>query len=114
MDLVHYNEWIMGLLTAAEIRRLETKYADGVSSGAVVALFKARGQRFSAATLRKAVSRMRQHFRQHVKSQIVPTLSEARDADEEMRDLLAGTQRVVTLADLARELARADASHRHG
>jgi histidyl-tRNA synthetase len=32
----------------------------------------------------------------------------------QMRDLLAGTQRAVALADLARELARADASHRHG
>jgi len=32
----------------------------------------------------------------------------------QVRDLLAGTQRVVALDDLARELGRADASHRHG
>jgi histidyl-tRNA synthetase len=32
----------------------------------------------------------------------------------QLRDLLAGTQRLVALADLARELARAEASHRHG
>jgi len=32
----------------------------------------------------------------------------------QLRDLLAGTQRVVPLADLARELARAEANHRHG
>ena len=32
----------------------------------------------------------------------------------QVRDLLAGTQRSVAVADLARELARADASHRHG
>ena len=32
----------------------------------------------------------------------------------QVRDLLAGTQHVVAIADLARELARAEASHRHG
>ena len=32
----------------------------------------------------------------------------------QLRDLLAGTQRVVALEDLARELARAEASHKHG
>jgi len=32
----------------------------------------------------------------------------------QVRDLLAGTQRVVAADDLARELARAEASHRHG
>ncbi len=32
----------------------------------------------------------------------------------QVRDLLAGTQRTVAAADLARELARAEASHRHG
>ncbi len=31
-----------------------------------------------------------------------------------LRDLLAGTQRLVALGDLARELARAEAGHRHG
>jgi histidyl-tRNA synthetase len=32
----------------------------------------------------------------------------------QVRDLLAGTQRTVAVDDLARELARAEASHRHG
>jgi histidyl-tRNA synthetase len=32
----------------------------------------------------------------------------------QVRDLLAGTQRVVGIDDLARELARAEASHHHG
>lgn len=32
----------------------------------------------------------------------------------QLRDLLAGTQRPVPVADLARELARAEAGHRHG
>ena len=34
--------------------------------------------------------------------------------DVQLRDLEAGTQRPVPLADLVRELRRADASHRHG
>jgi histidyl-tRNA synthetase len=34
--------------------------------------------------------------------------------DVQLRDLPAGTQKVVPLADLARELARAHAAHRHG
>ncbi len=32
----------------------------------------------------------------------------------QLRDLLAGTQRVVAIGDLARELARAESSHHHG
>ena len=32
----------------------------------------------------------------------------------QVRDLLAGTQRTVALEDLARELARAEAAHKHG
>jgi hypothetical protein len=32
----------------------------------------------------------------------------------QLRDLEAGTQRVVNVADLVRELERAHASHRHG
>ncbi|MGI8927854.1 MAG: histidine--tRNA ligase [Candidatus Limnocylindrales bacterium] len=36
------------------------------------------------------------------------------DGQVQLRDLEAGTQRLVNLADLARELLRAHASHRHG
>ena len=32
----------------------------------------------------------------------------------QVRDLLAGTQRAVAVDDLARELARAEAGHKHG
>jgi histidyl-tRNA synthetase len=39
---------------------------------------------------------------------------ELADGHVQLRDLLAGTQRVVSLPDLARELARAEQHHRHG
>jgi histidyl-tRNA synthetase len=39
---------------------------------------------------------------------------ELADGDVQLRDLQAGTQRPIPLADLVRELRRADASHRHG
>jgi histidyl-tRNA synthetase len=39
---------------------------------------------------------------------------ELADGHVQLRDLLAGTQRVVALADLARDLARAEQHHRHG
>ena len=39
---------------------------------------------------------------------------ELADGHVQLRDLLAGTQRVVALDDLARELARAEQHHRHG
>ena len=45
----------MGLLSAADIKRLEKKYAGGISSADVVDVFKGRGERFSSATLRKYV-----------------------------------------------------------
>ena len=39
---------------------------------------------------------------------------ELADGHVQLRDLLAGTQRVVALEDLARELARAEQHHKHG
>ena len=39
---------------------------------------------------------------------------ELADSQVQVRDLQAGTQRLVALADLARELARAEGSHKHG
>ena len=39
---------------------------------------------------------------------------EQADGQVQLKDLEAGTQRLVAVADLARELARAQASHRHG
>jgi RNA polymerase sigma-70 factor (ECF subfamily) len=43
----------------------------------------------NAASLRKTLSRMRQSFRQHVKAQLVPTLAESAEVEDEMRALLA-------------------------
>lgn len=45
----------MALLTAAELKRIEKKHAEGVSSAVVVDLFQRKGERFSEATLRKYV-----------------------------------------------------------
>jgi histidyl-tRNA synthetase len=39
---------------------------------------------------------------------------ELAEGNVQVRDLLAGTQKVVPLADLARDLARAETSHKHG
>jgi DNA-directed RNA polymerase specialized sigma24 family protein len=47
----------------------------------------------SAATLRKTLSRMRHRFRQHVKAQLIPTLAESAEVDDEMRALLAALAR---------------------
>lgn len=45
----------MSLLTATELRRVERKHTNGVSSPVVVELFQKKGERFSEATLRKYV-----------------------------------------------------------
>jgi DNA-directed RNA polymerase specialized sigma24 family protein len=55
--------------------------------GALAALAERLGE--NAATLRKTLSRMRHRFRQHVKAQLVPTLAESAEVDDEMRALLA-------------------------
>jgi hypothetical protein len=36
------------------------------------------------------------------------------EGDLQLKDLKAGTQRLVAVVDLARDLARAEAQHRHG
>jgi DNA-directed RNA polymerase specialized sigma24 family protein len=55
--------------------------------GDLAALAESLGE--PAATLRKTLSRMRHRFRQHVKSQLLPTLAESGEVDDEMRALLA-------------------------
>ena len=45
----------MTSLNATEIRRIEKQFADGIKAGAVVEVFRAKGHRFSEATLRKYV-----------------------------------------------------------
>ncbi|MDQ1323984.1 MAG: Histidine--tRNA ligase, partial [Chloroflexota bacterium] len=39
---------------------------------------------------------------------------ELAEGNVQLRDLLAGTQKAVAVADLARDLARAEQSHKHG
>jgi DNA-directed RNA polymerase specialized sigma24 family protein len=70
-----------------EFSALQPFIGGEVASGALTALAATRGE--SPATLRKTVSRMRQRFRQHMKEQLVPTLAEGTDVDDEMRALLA-------------------------
>ena len=45
----------MANLNLAELRRIERLYAGGIKSSAVVEIFRAKGHRFSEATLRKYV-----------------------------------------------------------
>ncbi len=45
----------MSTLQNSELRRIETKYPEGISSAAVVKIFQQKGERFSEATLRKYV-----------------------------------------------------------
>ena len=45
----------MGLLSAAEIKKIEKRHLEGIGSAEVVAIFRDKGQRFSEATLRKYV-----------------------------------------------------------
>jgi hypothetical protein len=45
----------MSILSEAEMKRLESKYSEGIASDAVVKLFQGKGLRFSEATLRKYV-----------------------------------------------------------
>lgn len=45
----------MATLQSSELRRIETKYAAGITSAAVVKIFRGKGERFSEATLRKYV-----------------------------------------------------------
>ena len=45
----------MSLLSSLELRQVESKYSEGITSAAVVKLFQSKGERFSEATLRKYV-----------------------------------------------------------
>lgn len=45
----------MALLSETELKRIESKYSEGIASAAVVKIFVAKGERFSEATLRKYV-----------------------------------------------------------
>ncbi len=45
----------MSILQVSELRRIEAKYAVGITSAVVVKIFRSKGERFSEATLRKYV-----------------------------------------------------------
>jgi DNA-binding transcriptional MerR regulator len=45
----------MALLTDAELKRIESKHANGIASAQVVKIFRGKKERFSEATLRKYV-----------------------------------------------------------
>src|SRR5687767_9039441 len=45
----------MSLLSVAEVKRIEGKHAEGISSADAVQVFVQKGERFSEATLRKYV-----------------------------------------------------------
>ncbi len=45
----------MSIFAGQELQRLERQYAEGIKSGEVVEVFRAKGHRFSEATLRKYV-----------------------------------------------------------
>jgi len=72
---------------ADEFAALQPFVGGEATHGELASIAASRGE--NPATLRKTISRMRQDFRQEVKAVIAPTLPEARDTVEEMRDLLA-------------------------
>jgi histidyl-tRNA synthetase len=94
---------VVGADPAATIERLRiatTLRAAGIAARAELAQRKL-GKQLEAA------SRDRAHF-------AVIVGDELADGQVQLRDLEAGTQKAVALDDLAREVARAQASHRHG
>jgi histidyl-tRNA synthetase len=88
--------------------------ADTVSRLRVAGLLRAEGLRVRAELAQRKLgrqletaSRDRAHF-------AVIIGDELAGGDVQLKDLEAGTQRLVPLADLARYLARAEKTHRHG
>ena len=86
--------------TAERLRIATTLRAAGIAARAEL------GQRKLGKQL-EAASRDRAHF-------AVILGDELADGQVQLRDLEAGTQKAVAVDDLAREVARAQASHRHG
>jgi histidyl-tRNA synthetase len=94
---------VVGADPAATIERLQVATelrAAGIAARAEL------GQRKLGKQL-EAAAREHAHF-------AVIVGDELADGQVQLKDLEAGTQRLVVLADLPRELARAHASHRHG
>ncbi len=94
---------VVGADPAATVDRLRVA---GLLRAERLAVRAELGQRKLGRQL-EAASRERAHF-------AVILGDELADGQVRLKDLLAGTQRTVALADLAGELRRADSRHRHG
>jgi histidyl-tRNA synthetase len=80
----------------------------------VATLLRAAGLRARADLARRKLGRQLEAAGKDGAHFAVILGDELADGHVQVRDLQAGTQRVVPLRDLARELARAEGSHRHG
>lgn len=88
--------------------------ADTVSRLRVASLLRAEGLAVRAGLAHRKLSRqLETASRDHAHFAVIIG-DELRDGHVQLKDLEAGTQRLVPLADLARELARAAKSHHHG
>jgi histidyl-tRNA synthetase len=80
----------------------------------VATLLRAAGLRVRADLARRKLGRQLEAAGRDGAHFAVILGDELADGQVQVRDLQAGTQRVVAMGDLARELARAEGSHRHG
>jgi len=88
--------------------------ADTVSRLRVASLMRAEGLSVRAElAVRKLGRQLETASKEHAHFAVIIG-DELADGHVQLKDLEAGTQRVVSLADLARELARAAKSHHHG
>jgi histidyl-tRNA synthetase len=87
---------------------------DTVARLRVATLLRSAGLRVRADLARRKLGRQLEAAGKDGAHFAVILGDELADGQVQMRDLQAGTQRVVALDDLARELARAEGSHRHG
>jgi histidyl-tRNA synthetase len=87
---------------------------DTVSRLRVATELRAAGLRVRADLARRKLGRQLEAAGKDGAHFAVIVGDELAQGDVQLRDLLAGTQKVVPVADLARDLARAEASHKHG
>jgi histidyl-tRNA synthetase len=87
---------------------------DTVARLRVATLLRSAGLRVRADLARRKLGRQLEAAGKDGAHFAVILGDELADGQVQVRDLQAGTQRVVALDDLARELARAEGSHRHG
>jgi histidyl-tRNA synthetase len=87
---------------------------DTVARLSVATQLRAAGLRVRADLARRKLGRQLEAAGREGAHFAVILGDELADGHVQLRDLLAGTQRVVAVEDLARELARAEQSHKHG